>query len=431
MQVSVEKITNVERRLTITVPANQVDEIYSKQIAKFAKTSKIKGFRPGKAPRSYIQKFYAEDIQKEALGEIIQISFFTALKEQHLNPVNTPHFEAKVLISNQPLQYTAQFEVLPEIETIQFRMESIEKIAADITDEDISFAVKQLSKQQTQWREINEAVKDTNRVVIDYYAIFEGKEDKENEIKNFPVEIGSKVMLPGFEEGLIGANPGDKRTLNLQFPADLPNTEKAGKPVDFVVEVKKVFAADVPALNEAFIKKLGIASGKEEELRQQIKTALELERDRIVKEKLKDQVFKQLIEQNPIDVPQSLISNEAKNIHDQIYQNHEHDHHQHSENELNEFNEIAKKRVALGILISEYAKKEKIVPDKAKIENRIQEIASVYENPQEVAKWLSTEERYKNIVSQVLEEQVLDKLIEGLPATIKQMNYAELKGIRI
>ena len=431
MQVSLEKINTVERRLTITVPSDQVEEEYTKQINKFAKTANIKGFRPGKAPLSYIQQHYGADVRKEALSEIIQKALYEAIAEKQLRPVSTPRVEPKMMMANQPLEFTAHFEVLPEIEKINFNMESIEKIEAEVSDQDITSVIDHLRKQQTKWREIEEAAQEKNRVVIDYYAIFEGKEDTENTVKNFPLELGSKVMLPGFEDGLIGIKAGEERKLSLTFPADFNIADKAGKPVDFIVQAKQVFDADIPTLDDQFIMKIGVASGKEEDLRQQIKHSLEQERTRLIKEKLKEQVFRQLLEQNQFDIPQSLVEREAKNIHDEVYQHQHHDHHQHSESEMATFNEIAKKRVALGLLIAEYAKQSNLKPDQAKVEERIHEIASVYENPQEVVKWLLSDERQKGIEAQVLEDQVLDKLMDGIPVTMKKMTYAELKGIRI
>jgi trigger factor len=239
-------------------------------------------------------------------------------------------------------------------------------------------------------------------------------------------------MLPGFEQGLVGSKAGDEKNLSLKFPEDFNVTERAGKPIEFVVSVKQVFEADAPVIDDAFVAKLGVKNGQIEELKQQIKQSLELERDRLVKEKIKEQVFRQLLEQNPLEVPNSLIQREAANIHDEIYPQHQHhDHHQHSTDEMAAFNDIAKKRVTLGILIAEYAKQADIKADNNLVLKRIQEIAAAYENPQEVVNWLSSEERRGGIESQVLEDQVMDKLIEGVPSTDKKMSYAELKGIRI
>ncbi len=431
MQVSVEKVSPIERRLTITIPANAVEEAYAKQIDQLAKKANIKGFRPGKAPIAYIQQRFGDDARKEALGEIIQRALYEAITEQKLNPVSTPRIEPKMTLPNQPLEFIASFEVLPEIENVNFKMDTLEKLEVEVKPEDITHVVQQLVKQHTKWTLVDRAAQDHDRVVIDYYAIYEGKADTEHKIENFPLELGSNSMLPGFEAGLIGAKAGEQRTLNLQFPADFHVAERAGKPIDFVVDVKQVFAAEMPAIDEEFVKRLGIKNGKEEDLRQQITQSLEQERDRLVKENLKEQVFRQLLEQNAIDIPEALIAREAKHIHDEVYQNQHHDHHSHSEQEMANFNDIAKKRVMLGLLIAEFAKKAdlKINPDRVK--QRIEEIAAVYENPKEVVEWLSTDERRSGIEAQVMEDQVLDKLIEGIPSTVKNISYAELKGIRI
>lgn len=432
MQVSVEKVSNVERRLTIIVPADQVEEAYTKQINDLAKKANIKGFRPGKAPISYVQQRFGDDARKEVISEIIQKSLYAAISEQKLRPVNTPRVEPKTILANQPLEFIASFEVLPEIEQVKFSMESLEKLKVDVTAEDVARVIEQLRKQHTKWHVVDRAAKEKDRVVIDYDSIFEGKADTDNKIQNFPLELGSKMMLPGFEEGLLGAKVNEERTLHLTFPADFSIKERAGKAIDFVVQIKQVLEAEMPELNDTFVKKLGVKSGQLEDLQAQIKQSLEQERDRLIKEKLKEQVFRQLLELNPLDVPSSLISQEAKNIHDEIYPPHQpHDHHHHTDEETATFHDIARKRVALGLLLAEYAKQAELKTDKDRVHQRIKEISAVYENPQEVIAYLSADEHIKNIEAQVMEDQVLEKLMTNVAVTEKVMSYAELKGIEL
>lgn len=431
MQVSVEKISKIERRMTVTIPANQVEEAFDRQIKLVAEKANIQGFRPGKAPLNVIKQRYGNEARSEALGEVIQQSLYKALAEQNLKPVSMPKIEPKTTgLNQQPLEYIALFEVLPEIESVNFKLDSLEKVEVEVSDEDVARVVEQLSKQYAKWNVVERAAKNSDRVVVSYHAIVDGKEEKDSKVQDYPLELGANTMIPGFEEGLVGMKAGEQKTLKLTFPADFGDAERAGKPVEFVVELKKVFEAEVPELKEEFIKKLGVASGKLDDLKKQIKQSLELERDRLVKEKVKEQVFKQLLEQNPIDVPASMVEREAKQIHDEVY-THQHDHHNHSAGEMAAFNEMAKKRVALGLLVSEYAKKSEVKADDARVQAKINEIASAYEQPQEVIAWLSASERRQGIEAQVLEEQVLDKLTEGTSITIKKISYAELKGIRI
>lgn len=430
MQVSVEKISKVERRLTITVPANQIEAAYAKQIDRFAKNANIKGFRPGKAPVSYIHQRFGEDARKEALSDVIQQSLYDAITSEKLQPISSPRVQPKNILANQPLEFTASFEVLPEIEAVNFKMNSIEKLDISIEQPDIDHVIAQLRKQFTKWKLVERPAQAKDRVVIDYYAIFEGVADTENKIQSYPLELGSKVMLPGFEDKLIGAVAGEERTIQLVFPADFTVLERAGKPVEFVVQVKQVFESEAPELDEAFIKRLGVKTGTLDDLGVQIRQSLDQERERIVKEKLKEQVFRELLEQNPLEVPASLVEKEAKNIHDEVYP-HQHDHHDHSGDEMTRFNEVATKRVALGLLIAEYAKQNEIKVDETRVTKRILEIAAVYENPAEVAQYLSSDERRSGVEGQVLEDQVMDKLMEGVSVVTKSISYAELKGIRL
>jgi trigger factor len=432
MQVSVEKVSNIERKLTIVVPATKVEEAFTKQVNQFAQKANIKGFRPGKAPLSYIKQHYGEDMRREAVGKVIQESLYTALTEQKLSPVSTPEVEPKTMLADQPLEFVASFEVLPEITNLEFKLEKLEKAIVEVTDEDLNRVIEQLRKQYTKWTVVTRPAQDKDRVVIDYYATFDGKADTDNKVQNFPLELGSKVMLPGFEEALLGCKVNDEKTIDLTFPADFGDKERAGKPVSFTVNVKQLFEADMPALDGEFVKRLGIKGGEVDELNKQIRQSLEQERDRLVKEKLKEQIFKQLLDQNPLEVPKALMQREAKNIHDEVYPQHQHhDHSQHSDEETSTFNEVAKKRVALGLLIAEFAKKHSLKPDTARVDARIVEIAAAYENPKEVVEWLSSGERRGGIEAQVMEDQVLDKLMEGVAVNEKGMSYAELKGIRI
>lgn len=430
MQVSVENVSNVERRLTIIVPADLVEEAYAQQINRFAKKANIKGFRPGKAPLSYIQQHFGEDARKEALSEVIQKSVQDALEEKKLNPVSQPQIQPKTITPNEPLEFTVSFEVLPEIGTVKFSMDKVEKLLVDVKEEDIQHVITQLRKQRTKWNVVDRAAEENDRIVIDYYTVFEGQSDEANKVQNTSVDLGGKNMLPGFEVGLIGVKAGDTRTLHLTFPADFADAARAGKPIEFIVTVKQVFSGETPEWNEAFIKALGVKSGSEEDLKTQIKQSLEQERDRIVKEKLKEQVFKQILDQNPLEVPNSLIAREAKLIHDEVYP-HQHDHAHHTADEMTTFNDIAKKRVILGLLINEYAKQMQLKANQDKVKERIQQIASVYENPKEVIAYLSSDERLAGIEFQVLEDQLLDKLLEGVvEVNEKTVSFADLKGIR-
>ncbi|HEX4044558.1 MAG TPA: trigger factor [Gammaproteobacteria bacterium] len=430
MQVSVEQVSAIERRLTVNVPSDEVQKAYQQELKLISKTAKLKGFRPGKASLSHIEREFGGTALKEALGKVIEKTLYAALAEKQLVPVAFPDITSKSYVAAEPFEFTASFEILPTIETVQFNMDSVEKLSVEIIEEDVQRVIDQLQKQQMDWDVVDRPAQLKDRLVIDYHAVFAGVADMENKVERFPIELGGAAMLPGFEEGMLGASAGEDRVLHLTFPADFDVPEKAGQAVDFVVHVHKVLAADQPEINDAFVKRLGIASGQLEDLKKHIKHTLELERQRIIQEKMKDQVFQRLLEQNPVEVPKALVSKEANKIHDEIYQ-HDHNHkHQHSDGEMVMFNEIAKKRVALGILLSAYVKQKDLKVDEGRVQKRINDIALAYENPQEVVGWLSAKERRGNIEGQVIEDQIIDLLTDGIPVVEKKMTYAELKGTK-
>lgn len=430
MQVSVEKISNVERKLTITVPVEKIEEAFTTQINNYAKQSNLKGFRPGKAPLNFIKQRFGAEAYKDALNEIIQKSLDQALKNENLRPISLPQIEAKTMAQNEPLEYTASFEVLPEMGDIKLTLETVEKPLVEITDEDITRVIEQLRKQFTKWKVVDRPAKEHDRVVIDYSAKLKDQEEKK--VHDYPLELNSGTMIPGFEAGLIGAHAEETRKLQLAFPKDFRDAQMAGEEVEFTVLVKQVFEADMPEIDENFVKQLGVVSGEIDELRKQIRQTLEQERDRLVREKMKEQVFKALLEQNELEVPPSLVKNEAKNIHDEMYPQHKeaHDHH-HSDEEMSGFQDIAKKRVALGLLIAEYAKQAKLKADEGRVVKRIQEIALAYEKPHEVIAWLSSNEQRQGIEAQILEDQVMEKLLDEVTIADKEMSYADLKGIQL
>lgn len=428
MQISVEKVSNAEQRLTISIPNQEIEAEYRKQIQAVAKKANLQGFRPGKAPLPLIEKRYGDEVRRDATSSIMRQALADAIKDNQLQPINYPRIEPKLSKNSNELEFVAYIEVYPEVDDVRFDMKDVEKLQVDITEHDIDQVIEQIKKQHTTWNDVTRPAVLKDRLVIDYYAIFEGKSDLENKVEKFTLELGSHAMIPGFEEALLGVVAGTEKTLSLHFPADFQLSDKAGKPVDFMVTVSKVYEGQVPELDAAFLKKLGIDTGDVSELKAQIRSSLEQERDRLVKAKLKEQIFGYLVEHNSVDVPSSLVQREAHAIHDEMYR-YEHDHSNHSEEELGKFDEIAKKRVALSLLLAEVIKKNALTVDQALVDLRIKEIASLYQDSAEVVKWLTSDEQRKGIESQVLEDQVINKLMENLNVILKEMSYADLKGI--
>ncbi len=427
MQVSVESPTKLQRRLTVTVPAEQMDAAFNKRLTQLAKTAKVKGFRPGNVPMNHIQKLYGDAARQEALSEVIQSSLYAAITQEKLNPVGVPTVEPKNITPGQSIEFVATFEVLPEIESVKFEAKEIEKQVAAISDADIDKVVDRLTEQYITWTEVTRPAQEKDQVVIDFRGSIDGKVFAGGEAHDYPIVIGSKTMIPGFEDGVIGMKAGEEKTIKVTFPADYFAAEFAGKVAEFVIQARKVSEPKQPTIDEELVKKFGIKSGKMDELRTEIKKNLDREVERVIKAKLKAKIFDLLIEQNQLDVPQALIEQEAKRIHDEMHPHHAGQDHGHSAQEMATFNEAAKRNVTLGLIMGAFIKQHDVKPDKARVQDHITKLSASYENPAEVVKWYASDKRrLAEVEMLVLEDQVTDKLLEGVSIKEKTLGYADL-----
>jgi trigger factor len=429
MQVSVESPSKLQRRITVTVPSEQLDAAYDKRIKELAQSKSLKGgFRPGSDTAvARIKQLYGNAARQDALSEVIQASLYDAIMQTKLNPVGTPQVEPKSLTPGKPLEYTATFEVLPEIEGVTFNTKGIEKQVSKVTETDVERVLDRLREQQVTWNEVTRPAADKDQVVIDFRGTLDGNAFQGGEAHDYPVVIGSKTMIPGFEDGLIGITTGKEKMLDVTFPESYFATELAGKQVQFTVTAHKISAPTLPELNEDLIKKFGIASGKVEELKAEIKKNLDREVERITGNKLKSQIFDLLIEQNPLEVPAALIDQESRRIHDEMHPHHAGQEHDHTHQEMEQFNEAAKRNVILGLLIGELIKQHDLKPDSNRVQDHINKMAAAYEKPEEVIQWYKGDKRrLAEVEMMILEEQVLEKLLESVTVTDKMLDYSDL-----
>lgn len=427
MQVSVEAPSKLERRMTVVVPVEKIEEAYDKRIVTLSKTAKVNGFRKGKIPLDFIKQRYGDTARQEALSEVIQSTLYAAINQEKLNPVGVPTVEPKTVVQGQPLEYVAIFEVLPEVEAVSFEMTTVEKLISAIAEADIDNVLTHLSKQQGTWVKVDRAAKESDQVVVDFRGSIDGKVFNGGEAHDYPIVIGSKAMIPGFEEGLVGLTVDQESVINIIFPENYFAKEFAGKAAEFAVKVIKVSELKLPEINATFIKRMGVKSGNIDDFRNEIRKNLEREMSRMVKAKLKKTIFDTLIEQNPVEIPKALIEREAKRIHDELHPHHAGQEHHHSEAEMASFNDAAKRNVALGLLIAKMVKQHNILPDNARIQAQIQTLSSIYENPAEVEKWYVTNKKAKaEVEMQVLEEQLVEILLENVQITEKMISYNEL-----
>lgn len=425
MQVSVENTSALERRMTIGVPAERIETEVNKRLQQTARRAKVPGFRPGKVPMSVIRQRYEASARQEALGDLIQETFYEAVVEQKLNPAGAPAVEPKVFEKGKDLEYVATFEVFPEFEVRGLDGIEIERQESSVEDADIDKMLDVLRKQGTRYEAVDRAAANDDQVTIDFVGTQDGEAFSGGSAENTKLVLGSGRMIPGFEDGLVGAKAGDERVLDLTFPEDYQNLDLAGKAAQFKVTVKEVAAPELPELNEAFFKQFGVEETTVEGFRAEVRKNMDRELRQALKTKVKNQVMDGLLAANQIDVPAALISNEVDRLRVQAVQ-------QFGGNIQPEqlpaelFSEQAKRRVLLGLIIAEMVKQFELKPDDARVRELIEEMAAAYQEPEQVVKWYYQNEQQLNEVrSVVLEEQVVDTVLKQAKVTDKQVSYED------
>jgi trigger factor len=411
--------------MTIGVPAERIETEVNKRLQQTARRAKVPGFRPGKVPMSVIRQRYEASARQEALGDLIQETFYEAVVEQKLNPAGAPAVEPKVFEKGKDLEYVATFEVFPEFEVKGLDGIEIERQDASVEDADIDKMLDVLRKQGTRYEAVDRAAANDDQVTIDFVGTQDGEAFAGGSAEGTKLVLGSGRMIPGFEDGLVGAKAGDERVLDLTFPEDYQNLDLAGKAAQFKVTVKEVAAPELPELNEAFFKQFGVEETTVEGFRAEVRKNMERELRQALKTKVKNQVMDGLLAANQIDVPAALISNEVDRLRVQAVQ-------QFGGNIQPEqlpaelFSEQAKRRVLLGLIIAEMVKQFELKPDDARVRELIEEMAAAYQEPEQVVKWYYQNEQQLNEVrSVVLEEQVVDTVLKQAKVTDKQVSYED------
>ena len=425
MQVSVETTSNIERHMTIGVPAQEIDQAVQNRLQETARTVRLNGFRPGKVPMSVVKRRFGDSVRQEIVGEIMRDNYVKALQEQDLNPAGWPRFEPKTMEEGKDLEFVAIFEVLPEIELGDLSAVTIEKPQADVTDADIDTMIDNLRTQQATMKSVKRKSKNKDIVVIDFNGTIDGEEFEGGAAEKHRLTLGSGQMIPGFEKAIVGSKAGDELEIDVTFPEDYHNEELKGKPVKFQVTIHEVEEPQLPELDAEFFKKFGIEAEDEAAFRVEVKKNMERELKQAISNKVKNDVVDALLNSTELDVPTSLIDQEIDRLRqDAVKRFGGQMDFQQLPKEI--FEEQARRRVKTGLLFQEVVKKNELTADAEKVEEKIQEIASTYEQPEEViAHFNSSPEQKSQIESTVLEDAVVEYVLGQAQITEKAMKYEE------
>ncbi len=429
MQVSVETIDGLERRLTITVPAETVDVEVKNRLRHIAKTQRINGFRPGKVPPSVIQKRYGKGVRQEVAGELMQRNFVEAIVAEKINPAGRPEFVAKSNNDGEPLVFEATFEVYPEIELKDIEKIEVERPVAEVTDKDLDEMFVTLQKQHQTWKENKRKSKKGDKLTIDFTGRVEGEEFEGGKAENFELELGSNRMIPGFEKEIIGMKVGEEKTIKVTFPEDYHVENLKGKEAEFDIVVKKTEGPVLPEINEEFAKLFGIEEGGVEALREEVRKNMERELTQALKAKVKEQVIDGLLAANDVELPKALVAQEVDVLRQQAMQRFagQMDPKNMPELPAEMFTEQAEKRVKIGLLLGEVIKQNELKVDDQKVDELIESAASAYEDPQEVSNYYkNNQELYQQMQNVALEEQAVEFITEKAKVTDKETTFKDI-----
>ncbi|WP_166425061.1 trigger factor [Paraglaciecola sp. 20A4] len=427
MQVSVETTQGLERRLTITVPAELIDSEVKSRLQQLGKTQRINGFRPGKVPVSVIKKRYGQAVRQEIAGEAMQRNFYEAIVQEKITPAGMPNFEMKTDVDGQDLEFVAAFEVYPEVEVKDVEKIEVEKPVVEITDADLETMMETLRKQHATWKEVKRKSKKDDRVTVDFIGTIDGEEFEGGKAENFELEMGKDRMIPGFEKPIVGAKAGDEVVADVTFPEDYHAEALKGKAAQFKITVNKVEGLDLPTVDEEFAKLFGVDDGNVESLQAEVRKNMQRELEQTLKANVKEQVIEGLLANNVIDLPKALVDQEINALREQAKQRFSQQQGGNVDNlpELpaDLFQENARKRVSIGLLLGEVIKTEALKVDTAKVDALIETAASAYEDPQEVIEYYKTnDELMQQMQNVALEEQAVEVLLSK--ANVKEVNKA-------
>lgn len=421
MQVSVENTSTLGRRIKVTVPAERVEQEFSARIKRLSGQVKLPGFRPGKIPAKVMEKKFGGQVMGEIAGDLIQSTFQEAVGQESLRPAGGPKIEPGKPERGQQFEYTAEFEVYPELKGVSITGVKIQKPVCSISEEDIDTTIETLRKQRVSWADIAREAKKGDQVVIDFIGKIDGEAFEGGTANDFALKLGSGSFIPGFEEGLVGAKADEERTLDLTFPAEYPG-HLQGKNTTFEVTVKAVKEASLPEVDDEFVKTLGVESGDVETFREEVSGNLERESAQRLRALLSNRVVDALIENNPIEIPEALIDDEINRLQQNASASG-----QPMTEPTETDREQAGRRVATGLLFAEVMSNAGIKTDADKVRAQVEEMAAEYDDPEEFKKWFYTDpSRLREIEGLALEEMVVEALMKEANVTEDAISFREL-----
>jgi trigger factor len=416
MTVTVETLEKLERKITLTVPVTAIQSEVDARLKKMARTVKMDGFRPGKVPMNVVAQRYGYSVQYEVLNDKVGEAFSVAANEAQVRVAGQPRISEKEGAPEGELNFEAIFEVYPEVKLGNLADTEVEKLTAEVSDAAIDKTVDILRKQRRTFaqRAQDAAAQDGDRATIDFEGKIDGEVFSGGKAEDFQFILGDGQMLKEFEDAVRGMKSGESKTFPLAFPADYHGQDVAGKTADFLVTVKKIEAANLPEVNEALAKSLGIADATVEGLRADIRKNLEREVKFRLLARNKQAAMDALVAKAELDLPQSIVQSEIERL---------------KEGARADLKQRGIKRVRLGLVVAEVVRGNTLHAKPEQIKAHIEELAASYERPDDVVRWYNSDnQRLAEVEAVVIESNVSDFVLAQAKVVEKAITFEELMG---
>ena len=429
MQVSLSTRGALERRLEVAVPADEVNQEFEQRLKKVARSARLKGFRPGKAPLPVVRKQFGEQVHAEVVDHLIRSSLAQVLREQNLTPAGGPRIEPIAMAPGAELKFAAVFEVMPQIQVKPPEEAEIARPSAQVTEADIDAMVESMRRQRPEFTAVERPAEDTDRVTIDYTGVMDGEPFEGGNGTDVVVVLGRPENRPELDAALKGASVGQTRTVTVTFPAETTtNATLAGKSADLTVTVKQIEAQSLPAVDDAFCRAFGVEEGGVESLRSEVRKSMERELADLVRGRLRSQVLDALHSHNPIEVPRTLIDEQVQQMQLEAARNMGvRDASQLPPRE--QFEAAARKRAALGLILGHIIQSEGLQADRQRVEARLEDLIASFPDPEQArSAYRKSREAMRQIESAVLEDQVIDWFLARAKVNDEPKSFQELTG---
>ncbi|MBK8317404.1 MAG: trigger factor [Betaproteobacteria bacterium] len=431
MEATTAQANDLERRVDLSIAISNVEKEMEQRLKRMGKNMKMSGFRPGKVPFSIVKQQHGDQARHEVLSEELDRVFGEAVATQKMRVAGYPRIEPKVTESKTHLEFSAIFEVYPEITLGDTSTAEIERPVLEVSDAEIDKTLDILRKQRVSYDDTDRAAAVEDRVVIDFLGKKDGEPFQGGQATDYPFVLGQGMMLPDFEKAVEGAKVGESKTFDLAFPDDYHAKDLAGQTVQFEITVKQVQAPKLPEIDAEFAIGMGIADGDITKMRSEIEANLKREVKRRIEAKIKDQVMEALIKANPISLPSSLVEMEIQRLMQAARQDMEQRGMKNADFPIQPewFTEQAKRRVTLGLILAELVKTEKLQATPEQVRAMVEETAQSYEQPEEIIRWYYAQpQRLGEVEGVAIESNVVEWVLSKAKVTDKAAAFDELMG---